>query len=333
MKRREFIAALGGAAAWPVVARAQQPSVPVIGLLSSSSLEKTSSSKSNPFLARFHEGLSEIGYIEGRNVAIEYRWAEEHYDRLPALAAELAQRQVKVIVAANGGLASASAAKAATTTISIVFMIPSDPVKLGLVSSFSHPGGNLTGVAYYNVEVAPKRLELLHKLVPTATSVALLVNPANSTDAESQSKEMEVATRAFGLRLLVLNASNSSEIEAAFDSLIRERVDALQLGVDGVFGTNRDQIVALAARYEVPTIYPWREFTAAGGLMNYGTNIPDVFREVGVYTGKILKGEKPADLPVWRPTEVRFVINVKTANALGLTVPASLLALADEVIE
>ena len=183
------------------------------------------------------------------------------------------------------------------------------------------------------MEVAPKRLELLHKLVPTATSVALLVNPANSTDAESQSKEMEVATRAFGLRLLVLNASNSSEIEAAFDSLIRERVDAVQLGVDGVFGTNRDQIVALAARYEVPTIYPWREFTAAGGLMNYGTNIPDVFREVGIYTGKILKGEKPADLPVWRPTEVRFVINVKTANALGLTVPASLLALADEVIE
>ena len=332
MRRREFIVGLGSAAAWPLVAHAQQP-MPVIGYLSSSSLEKTSGLKDTGFLPRFRQGLSEIGYVEGQNVAIEYRWAEEHYDRLPALAAELAQRQVAVIVAANGGLASASAAKAATMTIPIIFMIPTDPVKLGLVSSFSHPGSNLTGVAYYNVEIAPKRLELLHELVPTATSIALLVNPANLIDAESQSKEMEVATRAFGLRLLVLNASSSSEIEAAFESLVRERVDALQLGVDGVFGTNRNQIVALAARYAIPTIYPWREFTAAGGLMNYGTNIPDAFREVGIYTGKILKGEKPADLPVWRPTDVRFVLNLKTANALGLTVPPSLLALADEVIE
>jgi putative ABC transport system substrate-binding protein len=324
--RRRLITLIGGAAAWPAAAWAQQP-MPTIGYLSQSSLEKSGGGS----LLAFKRGLAEVGYVEDRNVAIEYRWADEQYDRLPILAAELARRQVKVIVAA--GSPAALPAKAATTLIPIVFMIGSDPVELGLVESLNRPGSNLTGVAYLNVEVAPKRLGLLHQLVPMAKSVALLVNPANSTEAAAQTQELQAAVRAIGLRLLVVNASNPIEIEEAFATLVRERVDALQIGVDPLFGNHRDQIVALAARNKLPTIYPWREFTAAGGLMNYGSSIPDAFRLVGIYTGQILKGAKPADLPVQRSTRLRFVINLKTARTLGIEVPASLSAIADEVIE
>jgi putative ABC transport system substrate-binding protein len=311
MKRREFITLLGGAAAWPLAARAQQPGIPVIGFLGSESLEK---------------------WGGGANVAIEYRWAEEHYDRLPALAADLVRHQVAVI-AAPGSIAAASAAKAATTAIPIVFMIGSDPMEHGLVASLSRPGGNLTGVAYLNVEVAPKRLELLHELLPAAKSIALMVNPGNPVEAEAQARELQAAARARGLGLPVLKVSNPIEIEEAFATIARERVDALQIGIDAIFGAHRDQIAALAVRNQVPTIYPWRQFIAAGGLMSYGSAILDAFRLVGVYAGQIVKGAKPVDLPVQRPTKLEFVINLKAAKALGLTVPPTLLALADEVIE
>jgi putative tryptophan/tyrosine transport system substrate-binding protein len=328
MQRREFLTLLGGAAAArPVAVRAQQQAMPVVGFLGTAGGQRR-----EEILSAYYSGLADTGYVEGRNVAIEYRWAENHYDRLPALAVELVQRRVAVIVA-PGSVAAASAAKTATTTIPVVFMIGSDPVEVGLVKSLNRPGGNLTGVAYLNVEVAAKRLELLHELVPAATSVALLVNPTNPIEAEVQTRELRVAARAFGLRLLVLNASNPTEIDAAFATLVLERADALQLGVDPLFASARNQIVALAARHAVPTIYPWREFTVAGGLMNYGAIILDALRQVGVYTGKILKGEKPADLPVQRPTKLGFVLNLKTAKALGLTVPPALLTSADEVIE
>jgi ABC-type uncharacterized transport system substrate-binding protein len=307
--------------------RAQQRAMPVVGFLGTAGGQRR-----GEVLAAYYNGLADTGYVESRNVAIEYRWAENHYDRLPALAEELVRRQVAVIVA-PGSVAAASAAKTATTTIPIVFMIGSDPVEIGLVKSLNHPGGNLTGVAYLNVEVAAKRLELLHELVPAATSVALLVNPTNPIETEVQTKELQVAAHAFGLRLLVLNASSPAEIDAAFATLALERADVLQIGVDSLFGSARNQIVALAARYAVPTIYPWREFTEAGGLMNYGAIILDALRQVGVYTGKILKGENPADLPVQRPTKLGFVLNLKTAKTLGLTVPPTLLTSADEVIE
>jgi putative tryptophan/tyrosine transport system substrate-binding protein len=329
MRRREVILLLGSAAAlWPPASHAQQPAMPVIGFLGSGSDEQ----RRGDAFPGFYRGLADIGYVEGRNVAIDYRWAEDHYDRLAALAEELVRRQVAVIVA-PGSVAAASAAKAATSTIPIVFMIASDPIELGLVKSLSRPDGNLTGVAYLNIEVAPKRLELLHELMPAATSVALLVNPANPIEAEVQTRELQGAAHAFGLRLLVLNASSPAEIEAAFATLVRERADALQIGVDPLFGRYRNEIVALAARHAVPTMYPWREFTVAGGLMNYGAVISSALRQVGVYTGRIVKGEKPADLPVQRPTELRFVLNLKTAKALGIDVPPKLLALADEVIE
>jgi len=327
MQRREFITVLGGAAVWPLSGHAQQQAMPVVGFLGTAGGQRR-----GDVLAAYYSGLADTGYVEGRNVAIEYRWAENHYDRLPALAEELVRRQVTVIVA-PGSVAVASAAKTATTIIPIVFMIGSDPVEVGLVKSLNRPGGNLTGVAYLNVEVAAKRLELLHELVPTATSVALLVNPTNPIEAEVQRRELQVAARAFDLRLLVLNASSPSEIEEAFATLVLERADVLQIGVDPLFGSARNQIVALAARHAVPTIYPWREFTEAGGLMNYGAIILDALRQVGVYTGKILNGEKPADLPVQRPTKLGFVLNLKTAKALGLTVPPTLLTSADEVIE
>jgi putative ABC transport system substrate-binding protein len=276
--------------------------------------------------------LAESGYVEDRNVTIEYRWADDEYDRLPALAVELVQRGVAVLVAA--GSPAALPAKAATTVIPIVFMIGSDPVELGLVAGLNRPGGgNLTGVAYLNVEVAPKRLELLHELIPTAKSIALLVNPANPVVADAQAKELQAAISTLDLNLMLVKASNPLEMEDAFATLVRERVEALQIGVDPLFGNHVDQLVALAARHKVPTIYPWREFTAAGGLMNYGSSIPDAFRQVGVYTGQILKGAKPADLPVQRPTKLQFVLNLKTAKALGLDVPPPLLARADEVIE
>jgi ABC-type uncharacterized transport system substrate-binding protein len=328
LRRREFITLLGGAAAgWPLAARAQQPPMPLIGYLGVSSFEKSAGRS----LHAFKRGLAESGYVEDRNVTIEYRWADDEYDRLPALAVELVQRGVAVLVAA--GSPAALPAKAATTVIPIVFMIGSDPVELGLVAGLNRPGGNLTGVAYLNVEVAPKRLELLHELIPTAKSIALLVNPANPVVADAQAKELQAAISTLGLNLMLVKASNPLEMEDAFATLVRERVEALQIGVDPLFGNHVDQLVALAARHKVPTIYPWREFTAAGGLMNYGSSIPDAYRQVGVYTGQILKGAKPADLPVQRPTKLQFVLNLKTAKALGLEIPPTLLARADEVIE
>ena len=326
--RRDFITLLGGAAAaWPLVARAQQPAMPVIGYLVASSFEKSAGTS----LLNFKRGLAETGYVEDRNVAIEYRWADDQYDRLPALARELVQRRVAVLVAAGSPVALP--AKSATSIIPTVFMIGSDPVEIGLVAGLNRPGGNLTGVAYLNVEVAPKRLELLHEFVPAARRFALMVNPASPPAAEGQVKELQAAVRTLGLDLKVLNARNPIEIEDAFETLVRDRIEALQIGVDSLFGNHVDQLVALATRHKVPTIYPWREFTAAGGLMNYGSSIPDAFRQVGIYTGQILKGAKPADLPIWRPTALRFVINLKATKALGIEAPPKLLALADEVIE
>ncbi len=300
--------------------------MPVIGFLGVSSLENTTG-----VLLAFKRGLADTGYVEGRNVVIEYRWAEDHYDRLGLLASELVERRVAVLAAP--GSPAAVPAKAATTDIPIVFMIGSDPVQLALVASLNHPGGNLTGVAYLNEEIAPKRLDLLHQLIPTADTIALLVNPANATAAAEQTKEMEGAVAALGLRMTIVKASAPSELEDAFATLVQQRIEALQLSVDPLWGNHVDQIVALAARSKIPTIYPWREFTAAGGLMNYGASIPGAFRQVGVCVGQILKGAKPADLPVQRPTKLQLVLNLKTAKALGMEFPAKLLAIADEVIE
>ena len=329
MRRREFIGVLGGAAAaWPIAAHGQQPKqTPVIGYLGSSSLEKAAGRA----LLNFRRGLADTGYVEDRNVVVEYRWADDQYDRLPALAADLVQRRVTVLVA--GGTPTALPAKAATTTIPTVFMVASDPVELGLVTSLNRPGGNLTGIAYLNAEVAPKRLEMLHQFVPAAKSIGLLVNPANPVAANTQVKELASAVRALGLRLQLVEARNAIELEEAFATLTRDRVEALQVGVDPLFGNHIDQLVALATRNKIPTIYPWREFTAAGGLMNYGASIPDAFRQVGVYAGQILSGAKPGDLPVQQPNKLQFVINLKAAEAIGLKAPAKLLAVADEVIE
>jgi putative tryptophan/tyrosine transport system substrate-binding protein len=322
MRRRDFITLLGGTAvACSLAARAQQPALPVIGFLGSASLEKWAGGP----LRWFQRGLAETGYSEGHNVAIEYRWAEEQYDRLPALATELVRQHVTVI-AAPGLAVSASAAKAATTSIPIVFMIGSDPIELGLVASLNRPGGNLTGVAYLNAEVAAKRLELLRELLPAATSIALLVNPTNPIETAIQAKELQVAASALGLHASIVNASNPLEIEEAFAAIVSERADGLQIGIDPLWGSHRHQIIALAARHKIPTIYPWREFTAVGGLMNYGSSISDAFSQVGIYTGQILRGAKPADLPVQRPTKLGFVLNLKTAKALGLPVPQSLLS-------
>ena len=327
MRRREFVTLLSGAAAWPMVAHSQQSAMPVIGYLGSSSFERSERTS----LPNFKRGLAETGYVEDRSVTIEYRWADDHYERLPALAVELVKRRVAVVVAA--GSPTALPAKAATTVIPTVFMVGSDPVELGLVASFNRPGGNLTGVAYLNAEVAPKRLELLHEFVPAAKSIALLVNPANPHAAEAQANELKASVRALGLQLTLVKASNAIEIEEAFSVLVRDRVDALQIGVDPLFGNHIDQLVALAKRQKVPTIYPWREFTAAGGLMNYGSSIPDAYRQVGIYTGQILKGAKPSDLPVQQPTKLQLVLNLKAAKAIGVEFPAKLLAFADEVIE
>ena len=330
MRRRDFIKVIGATAAgWPLSARAQQSATPVIGYLGSSSFERSAGRS----LLNFKRGLADTGYVEERNVTVEYRWADDHYERLPALAVELVQRRVAVLVA--GGTPTALPAKAATkgTPIPTVFMVASDPVELGLVASLNRPGGNLTGIAYLNAEVAPKRLEMLHQFVPTAKSIGLLVNPANPIAADTQARELESAVRTLGLRLHLVQARNAIEIEDAFSTLISDRIEALQVGVDPLFGNHIDQLVALATRHKVPTIYPWREFTAAGGLMNYGASIPDAFRQVGVYTGQILKGSKPGDLPVQRPTKLHFVINLKAAKAIGIDPPAMVLALADEVIE
>jgi putative ABC transport system substrate-binding protein len=325
MRRRDFIKVVAcSGIAWPLAARAQQP---VIGFLGVSSLEKMGGS----VLLDFKRGLAETGYLEDRNVAIEYRWADDHYDRLPVLATELVQRRVAVLAAP--GSPAAEPAKAATRDIPIVFMIGSDPVQLGLVSSLNHPGGNLTGVSYFNEEIAPKRLNLLHELIPTANTIALLVNPANATAATAQTREMQSAVDALGLRLIVVNASNPIELEDAFATLVQQRIEALQLGVDPLFGNHVDQLVALATRSKIPTIYPWREFTAAGGLMNYGASIPDAYHQVGVYAGQILKGARPADLPVQRPIKLQLVLNLRAAKALGIEFSAKLLTIADEVIE
>ena len=327
IKRREFITLIGGAAAaWPLTAWAQQAAMPVIGFLSS-----TSAVPFAPFLAAFHQGLGESGYAEGRNVAIEYRWADNQYERLPALAAELTRQQVSVIVA-SGGPVTAMVAKAATSTIPIVFTATSDPVKLGLVASLNRPGGNVTGWGGFTAELEPKRLELLRELVPNARVIGALINPGR-TDAEGQSRDVQAAGRTLGLKVIILPASSGPDIDTAFASLAGQGIAALLISSDPFFVARREQLVALAARHAVPAVYVNRQFPADGGLASYGNNVAEGYRQAGIYAARILKGEKPADLPVVRATKYELVINLKTAKALGLEVPASLLARADEVIE
>jgi putative ABC transport system substrate-binding protein len=325
MSRRAFIALLGGAAAWPLAARAQQQTMPVIGMLSGGM------ASANAFtVTALRRGLDEIGYFEGRNVRIEYRWAEDQQDRLPALAADLVHHRVAVIAA--GPTAAALAAKAATTTIPIVFQTGRDPVADGLVSSFNRPGGNITGVSQLALELGAKRLDLLHKLVPNAGLVAVLAFPQTLVSRE-QVADLQHAAQAFGVSVLVLNIADDRDLEPAFASLVEQRAGAVIVSASGFFFSRRDRLAALAARHAIPTVYQSREFTSAGGLMSYGGDFSDVYRQIGVYVGRILKGEKPADLPVVQPTKLELVINLKTAKALGLDVPPPLIALADEVIE
>ena len=326
MRRREFITLLGGAATLPLTARAQQAAMPVIGWLGSESREAEDFR-----IVPFRQGLKEAGYDEGQNLAVEYRLAEGHYDRLPELAAGLVRRQVSVI--ALTGQPAALAAKAATATIPIVFQIADDPVQLGLVASLGRPGGNITGVTSLNVEVLPKQLELLHELVPNATAIALLVNPASSARAESNARQAQVAARRLGLKLHVLHASSEPEFDAAFANAVQLRSEALVIGTDALFFGRSGQLGTLAARHAIPAISPYREFAASGGLMSYGTNNSNQFRQVGVYTGRILKGEKPTDLPVQQAVKLDLIINLKTAKALGLTVPMIMQMTVDEVIE
>jgi len=327
MRRREFISLLGGAAvAWPVAARAQQPVLPVIGFLSS-----TSSKGYTPYLAAFREGLREGGFVEGQNVTIEYRWADDHYERLPELAADLVTRRVALIAAA-GGSPAALAAKSATTTIPIVFQIGVDPVKAGLVSSLNQPGGNITGFANLALEVGPKRLELLHRLVPNATNIAVLVNPARS-NVEAETKDMQSAANKLGLQLNVLYASTERDFDKVFATSVQLRAGGVVISGDPFFNTRSEELAAMAIHYMVPAIYQFHEFAAAGGLVSYGSSIKNTHREAGIYTARILKGEKPADLPVQEPSKVELIINLKTAKTLGLEIPPSILTSADEVIE
>ena len=326
MKRREFITLLGTAATWPVAARAQQPAMPVIGFLYSAAPDAFA-----PFAAAFRQGLKEADYVEDRSVKIEYRWADGYYDRLPTLAADLVRRQVAVIVA-GGGAVTARAARAATAITPIVFSMGDDPVKLGFVNNLNLPGGNLTGVSLLTTGLEAKRLEVLHEAVPGTSVIGLLVN-SNFPDVETQLKDVPAAARVLGLQITVLNANSERDIDTAFATLVQQRVGALLVASSPFFAGRREQLVALATRHTVPAIFEWPEFVKLGGLMSYGTNLADGYRQVGIYTGKILKGAKAAELPVQQQTRVELVINMKTAKSLGLTFPITLLGRADEVIE
>jgi len=326
--RRQFMSALGGAAvAWPLAVRAQQPALPVIGFISGASADVNARNA-----IAFRRGLNETGYVEGQNVTVEYHWLEGQYDHLPALMADLVRRQVAVI-ATLGNLPAALAAKAATSTIPIVFGVGDDPVRLGLVASLSRPGGNATGINFFAEEVVAKRLRLLHDLVPKAVRVAVLVNPANAGSAEATLREVQQAAPTLGLQIRILNATTIGEIDAAFATFARERPDALFVAPDGLFVGRAVQFATLAASDRIPATYPIRDFVAVGGLMSYGTDFADMFRQVGIYTGRVLKGEKPADLPVLQSTKFEFVINLQTTRALGIEVRPDLLSIADEVIE
>ena len=325
LRRREFITLVGGAAtAWPLTARAQQPATPVIGFLRS-----TSAAPFAHFVAAFRKGLNEAGYVEGRNVAVEFRWAEDRHERLPTLVADLIRRQAAVIVGNN---IAALAAKAATTTVPIVFATGSDPVTDGLVASLNRPGGNVTGVSFISGVLGPKRLDLLRQLMPKATTIALLLNP-NTAETVAERRDVQAAALSIGQQLIVVDAGSDRDIEPAFATIVQRGAGALLVGTGGFFNAHRERLVALAARHALPAIYPAREHVAAGGLMSYGASIPDAYRQAGIYAGRILKGEKPGDLPVMRSTKFEFVINLKTAKTLGLEIPPMPLALADEVID
>jgi len=328
IRRRELVFALGGAAAaWPLAARAQQPALPVIGFLNSSS----SSGVYARMLVAFRQGLNEAGYIEGRNVTIEYRWAEGQSDRLPELAGDLVGRKVTVIAATT--TQAALAAKAATATIPVVFEMAGDPVQLGIIAALNRPGGNVAGVTNLNIEVTPKRLELLHEVIPTATTFALLINPSNPTLAEPTTRDIRASARTLGVQLHVVSATTDNEIDDAFASLANLRAGGLVIGGDQFFSSRIERLASLAVRYAVPAIYLWREFAVAGGLMSYGSQTMDAYRLTGIYVGRVLNGEKPADLPVQQATKVELYINLKTAKTLGITIPLSLSGRADVLIE